>query len=388
MKNCVLSVVSASGIESVTKNELNKLGYEAPALNGSFTFQGDLYDVARLNMFLRTADKVYINVKTFSANTFDSLFDGIYNIDWSFIPKNAKILVDGKSVKSKLFALSACQSIIKKAIIKKLSYIYKTSNFPEDGATFKIDFSILKDVVTVKLNTSGAGLHKRGYRNFVGQAPIKETIASAMLLLSDFYYKRPLFDPFCGSGTIIIEGARIALNIASGKNRAFDYQSWDFFDKNIYKKVLTEALDNETLDRKLEFFGSDVDEKAVALAKKHALNAGVSDKVSFTCKDVKDFSSEFSGGVIVTNPPYGERLLEKSEAEKLYKVLGNIYKQLDNWSLFLITNDNQFERFFGKKSDKNRKLYNSNKECKFYQYFYDRNKYKQKIANQISKGEI
>ena len=208
-----------------------------------------------------------------------------------------------------------------------------------------------------------------------------------MLQQCYFYYKRPLYDPFCGSGTIIIEGARIALNIAPGKNRTFDYQAWDFFDKEIYKKVLTEALDNETLDRKLEFIGSDIDPKAITLAKKHAFNAGVGDKVDFICKDVKDFTSNISGGVIVTNPPYGERLLEKSEAEKLYKILGNIYKKLDNWSLFLITNDNQFERFFGQKSDKNRKLYNSNKECKFYQYFYDRNKYKQKMMLNTSKGE-
>ena len=222
------------------------------------------------------------------------------------------------------------------------------------------------------INTSGQGLHKRGYRDMVGIAPIKETLASSMILLSDYYYKRPLVDPFCGSGTIVLESAKIALNIASGIDRDFDFNHFTFFDKTVFDKALEEARDLEERDREISITGYDIDKKAIELSKYHAKKLGIENKVHFEVKDVKDFTSSESRGVIITNPPYGERVLEKEEAFNLYKTLGGIYKKLDNWSLFLITNVDGFERAFGKRADKNRKLYNSNKQCRFYQYFSKR----------------
>ena len=369
-----ITVTSASGIESVTKKEIEKLGYgEVPFINGSATFSGDLSDVARLNMFLRTADRVYIKLSSFKAETFDELFSGVYEVSWEdYISKKGRITVNVKSVKSKLFALSASQSIVKKAIVSRLSEKFGMIALPETEEDYKIDVHIVNDEVSILLNTSGVGLHKRGYRDYVSLAPMRETLAAAMLLLSDFYYKRPLRDPFCGSGTIIIEAARIALNIASGIQRNFDYEDFCFFNKDIKKKVFEEAKDNEKLSTPIDFVGSDIDPKAIKLAKRHAINAKLSDKISFEVKPLSSFSESARNGVIVTNPPYGERLLEKKEAESLYKELGEKYKKLDNWSLFLITSDKDFERYFGKRADKNRKLYNANKECKFYEYFYKR----------------
>ena len=226
-----------------------------------------------------------------------------------------------------------------------------------------------KDVASIYLNTSGIGLHKRGYRDMVGIAPIKETLASALLLLSDFYKNRPLYDPFCGSGTIIIEGARIALNIAPNKDRKFDFSAWKNFDQTLYKTALTECLDKERRDIKLDFCGSDIDAKAVSLAKRHATLAGVGDKVSFRRLDVKDFVPHAPFGTIVTNPPYGERVYDKKQADECYKSLGNALKDYPAWSAFVITSAKNFEKQFGRRADRERKLYNSNKECKFYYYY-------------------
>lgn len=375
MNDWTLCVTAASGVEAVTKKELFRLGYgNVPAVNGAMEFKGDADDVARLNMFLRTADRVYIKLAEFSAETFDELFDGVYLAPWGdFLPEDAKIIVNGKSVKSKLFALSACQSVVKKAIIKSLADYYGKNNFDESGADYNVEFRIFKDRVSLLLNTSGAGLHKRGYRDYVGRAPIRETLAAAMLLLSDFYGSRPLRDPFCGSGTIIIEAARISLRIASGIQRKFDFCEWEFFDKGAYRRAYEEAKDLQR-DIPLDFAGTDIDPKAIKLAERHARNAGLNKKVRFAVKDVLDFAPEKPNGVIVTNPPYGERLLEVKEAEALYKTLGSIYRGLDNWSLFIITNDPVFEKCFGKKADTDRKLYNANKECKYYGYYSNKEK--------------
>lgn len=370
--NYEITVTAASGVESVTKRELVRLGVKEPrALSGAITFPGDDLLVARCNLFLRTADRVYIGAGSFKAETFDQLFDGAAAIEWeAFLPPDAQILVDGKSVKSKLFALSACQSVIKKAILKRLSRAYKRTDFPETGARFMVEFSILKDVVRLYLNTSGAGLHKRGYRDLVGRAPLKETLAASLLLLSDFYHARPFADPFCGSGTLVIEGARIALNIASGINRSFDYRNWDFFDPNAYNLALEEARDTECRSRKLDFIGSDLDPQAIRLARRHAERAGVGGAVRFEIKDVRDFKSDRRDGVIVTNPPYGERLLDVREAQELYRALGTACRRLDHWSVFVLTSAPAFESHFGRKADKNRKLYNSNKECRYYMYYH------------------
>lgn len=368
---CTIAVTCASGVEKVLKSELLRLGYpDAPAINGSLTFDGDLNAVARCNLNLRTADRVYIKVAEFNATDFDCLFEATSSVYWeNYLPIDSKIVVTGKSVKSGLFALSACQSIIKKAICQRLSKKYRVNRLSESGAEYNIEFSIFKDTVSLFINTSGAGLHKRGYRDLVGIAPIKETLASALVLLSDAFYKNPFVDTFCGSGTIVIEAAKIALNIAPGILRTFAFNNWTNFDKKIFENAVTEARDNEKWDRQIDYSGSDIDPKAIKLATRHAERAGLKDKIKFSVLDVKNFKSEKKCGTIVSNPPYGERVYDIKEAEACYKRLGEVYKSLDNWSAFIITSAKGFERHFGKKADRERKLYNSNKECKFYYYY-------------------
>ncbi len=321
-------------------------------------------------MFLRTADRVYITLGEFTAISFDELFEGVRSCPFEdFMPKDACVLVDGKCVKSQLFAVTASQKIVKKAIMTRLANYYKTQTLPETGEIFRVEFSIFKDRVLIMLNTSGVGLHKRGYRDYVAVAPLRENTASAMLMFSDFGFREELVDPFCGSGTIILEGARIALGIAPGILRDFDYRHWSKFDANVYAKVYQEAKDKERLDKPLNFHGYDINPKAIALANRHAQNAGLSDKVHFEVADVKDFYSKNRNGTIVTNPPYGDRILTPKEAGELYKTLGKVFRKLDNWSLYAITPSESFERDFGSRADKNRKLYNSGKQCRFYEYF-------------------
>lgn len=364
----------ASGVESVLKKELLRLGYEdAPAINGGITVKGDPQSVAKLNINLRTCDRVYIKLAEFKATSFDELFDNVKEIYFeNFIPLDAVITVNGKCVKSTLFSVSDCQKIIKKAIVNRYQRKFKVDRLPETGFTYEIEFSVFKDEVTILLNTSGEGLHKRGYRDLVGIAPIKETLASALLLMSDCYYKNPFLDPFCGSGTIAIEGAKIALNIAPNILRKFAFNKWTNFDEKFYNEAYEEAKDKEELSREIEFYGSDIDKKAINLAIHHAERAGVKDKIKFSVSAVKNVDLPLSGGTIVTNPPYGERVFDKREAEDCYKDLRNFYDKLDNWSLFLITSANNFPKIFGKKPDRERKMYNSNKECRYYFYYKNR----------------
>ncbi len=364
-------ITCASGVEKVTKSELKRLGYEdCPAVNGTLSFSGTPLDLARCNINLRTADRVYIKLKEFPADNFDILFDAVSEIRWEdYLPKDACVVVNGKCVKSTLFAISACQSLIKKAIVNRLCGYYGLNRLSEDGSLYEVFFSIFKDEVCIMLNTSGVGLHKRGYRDLVGIAPIKETLASALVLLSDYYFERPFADPFCGSGTIAIEATKIALNIAGGANRRFAFNDWENFDKSFYDLALSEAKDKENRSLRPEIFASDIDPKAIKLAKRHAERAGLEKYIKFEVKDVKNFTSNLSRGTIVTNPPYGERVYDIREAETCYKSLGNAFKKLDNWSAFVITSAKSFEKHFGKKADRERKLYNSNKECKFFYYY-------------------
>ncbi|HKL73761.1 MAG TPA: class I SAM-dependent RNA methyltransferase [Clostridia bacterium] len=362
---------SAFGVESVMKKELRTLGINEPkVIEGSCGFEGSSADIARLNMFLRTADRVYIEIGRFKASSFDELFEGVASLEWeNYLDTDGIFIVNGKSKKSALFALSSCQKIIKKAIIDRMSKKTRCKTFDESGAAFYIEFSINKDIVTMLINTSGKGLHKRGYRDLVSEAPIKETLASALIMLSDMSKENAFIDPFCGSGTLVIEAARIALNIASGRDREFDYQKWNSFDKTVYDLALQEALDNEKIDTELRFSGFDIDPDTIKLALRHAERAGVKDKIHLQAQDVASLRSRYAKGTIVTNPPYGERLLDTNAANKLYSVLGNVYQELDNWSIFVITSAPQFEKFFGKRCNKNRKLFNANKECHYYSYF-------------------
>ncbi len=367
-------ITCASGVEKVTKKELERLGFINPvSINGEISIEGSFLDVIRCNINLRTADRVYVKLKEFEVSTFDQLFDGVKSIRWQdFLPENACVIVDGKCVKSTLFAVSACQSIVKKAISNVLCESYSVFRLSEDGAKYLVEFRIHKNVAEILLNTSGAGLHKRGYRDLVGIAPIKETLASAMVLLSDYYYKNPFADPFCGSGTIAIETALIALNKAPSLNRKFDFNYWNNVDRKLYNLAVSEAKDKEKHDRNIKIFASDIDKKAINLASRHAERAGVKDYIEFSVRPVKDFMRSESSGTIVCNPPYGERVYDKMQAEECYRDLGRVFSKLDNWSLFAITPSKSFPKLFGVKPDRERKLYNSNIECKFYYYYKNR----------------
>ena len=366
-----ISVVCASGLERALKSELNRLGYgEPPAELGELSVKGSAADVCRLNLNLRTADRVYIKLAEFPATDFDGLFSGAYSIPWeNYIEKDGAVVVDGKCVKSKIFAVSASQKIVKKAICERMKKAYGYGNLPETAARYSVYFKIISDRATVLLNTSGTGLHKRGYRDLVGVAPIRETLAAGLVLYSDYYYKNPFVDPFCGTGTIAIEAANIALIVAPGLNRRFDFMSWKYFPKSGYERARKEAFDGEKRDRKVEIFASDIDGRAITIAKRHAERAGLKGVINFSVCDVKNLKCELKNATVVTNPPYGERSLELKDAEECYKSFGNAVKGADTWSEFIITPVKSFEKCFGRQADRRKKLYNSDKECYYYYYY-------------------
>ncbi len=361
--NLELSVTSASGIEAVTKRELEGLGY-APsgAIYGRISFNGNYRDVGRANLMLRTANRVYVNVARFHAETFDELFEGVKNIPWqSILPKNARVIVNAKSFKSKLFALTSIQKITKKAIVVAMGSLF------ESGGTYTLEVVINEDEVLVALDTSGVALHKRGYRSYVGEAPLRETLAAAIILLSVWKWDRPFIDPFCGSGTLPIEAALIGTNTAPGLNRDFAFQNF-IKAPEIITSLREEARDLIVNDRELRISGFDINKDAIALSLKHAQNAGMQNKIHFQVADMRSLRSRFSHGVIITNPPYGERLLNDNEVRALYADFGKVYRSLDEWSAYVITSYDNFEKYFGARSDKTRKLYNSELECKLYRY--------------------
>lgn len=366
-----ICVTSASGIEAVTKRELYKIiGKEdLSAINGRIKFEGDESDVAKCNLNLRTGNRVEIVLGGFKAETFDDLFDGVKSIPFEeYIDRDGKIIVSAKSVQSKLFAYSAIQSVSKKAICERLCKKYGVNELNESGARYKIEVAALKDYVTVTLDTSGDGLHRRGYRGLVGEAPLKETLAAALVELSVWNKTRPFADLFCGTGTIPIEACMIALNIPAGLNRSFDFQNWKCFDKKIFDRAAEEAKANIVTDADLRIGGFDIDDKQLKLARKHAELAGVDKYIHFQRADMRDFSSRFSHGVIISNPPYGERLSDRKEVEKLYRDYGKKVALLDDWCAYTLTPVDDFERLFGKKADKKRKIYNGKIECCYYSH--------------------
>lgn len=366
-----ICVTSASGIEAVTKRELYKIiGKEdLSAINGRIKFEGDESDVAKCNLNLRTGNRVEIVLGGFKAETFDYLFDGVKSIPFEeYIDRDGKIIVSAKSVQSKLFAYSAIQSVSKKAICERLCKKYGVNELNESGARYKIEVAALKDYVTVTLDTSGDGLHRRGYRGLVGEAPLKETLAAALVELSVWNKTRPFADLFCGTGTIPIEACMIALNIPAGLNRSFDFQNWKRFDKKIFDRAAEEAKANIVTDADLRISGFDIDDKQLKLARKHAELAGVDKYIHFQRADMRDFSSRFSRGVIISNPPYGERLSDRKEVEKLYRDYGKKVALLDDWCAYTLTPVDDFERLFGKKADKKRKIYNGKIECCYYSH--------------------
>lgn len=365
-----ICVTCAFGIEAITKRELERLGYlNIPAKNGMFCFEGNEYDVARCNMFLRTAERVYIKLTEFACSSFDELFDGVGKIHWTeYISKNGQVIVNGKCVKSTIYGVSASQSIIKKAIVVSMMKSYGLRTLSESEERYKVEFAIVDNIASIFLDTSGSGLHKRGYRDLVGSASIKETLAAAILELSVFNADKEFADPFCGSGTFPIEAVMYALNIAPGKNREFDFSKWQTFNEKALSLAKAEALDTEIRDKKLKISGYDIDKNAIKLAIHHAEKAGVREHIHFQNGNALDFSSRKSYGVICTNPPYGERLSNEKEVAKLMGQFANTFYKLNEWSLYLITALPSFEYAFGKKADKNRKLYNGKIECRLYQY--------------------
>ncbi len=360
------------GMEAVLKREILDLGYEISAVdNGKVTFVADAEGICRANIFLRTTERILLKVAEFRAETFDELFEGIKALPWeSYIPENGKFWVaKASSVNSKLFSPSDIQRIVKKAMVESLKRTYHTSWFSEDGAEYPLRISILKDVVTVGLDTTGVSLHKRGYRKYTVPAPVTETLAAAIILLSPWKKDRILVDPFCGSGTFPIEAAMIAANMAPGMNREFLSENWEnLIPKREWYEVGEEAMDLVEETPELSIQGYDIDSEALKMARANAALAGVDKQIHFQQRDIINFSSPKKYGFVITNPPYGERLSDKNEMEALYRSLGNIIRENETWSFFLLSGYEYAQRAIGQKATKNRKIYNGMLKTYLYQY--------------------
>ena len=360
------------GLESVLKKEILDLGYEIVQVeDGRITFAGEEDAVARANMFIRTAERIMIKCGSFKAVTFDELFEGTKSIPWErYLTRDAKFWVSkATSNKSALFSPSDIQSIVKKAMVERLKQTYHVSWFTEDGAEYPVRVFIFKDIVTIGLDTSGISLHKRGYRKLVGKAPISETLASALIMLTPWNKDRVLVDPFCGSGTFPIEAAMMAANIAPGMNRSFTAEEWtNLIPKKEWYDAVNEANDLIQDDVEVDIQGYDIDPDVVRAARKNAEDAGVDHMIHFQQRAVQDLRHPKKYGFIITNPPYGERLEEKKELPKLYSDFGESFRTLDSWSAYMITSYEDAERYFGRKADKNRKIYNGMLKTYFYQF--------------------
>ena len=371
-----LVATAAMGLEAIVAEEVRDLGYETRVENGKVYFEGDEMAIARANLWLRVADRVKIVVGEFPAKTFDQLFEGVKSLDWGkYLPVDANFPVSGKSVKSTLFSVPDCQAITKKAIVEKLKMHYKRLGFlDESGATFKIEISILKDVATVTIDTSGAGLHKRGYRQHQGDAPLKETLAAALVKISKWSPARPFVDPFCGSGTICLEAAMIGQNIAPGYNREFISETWPWMKASIWDAARDEADAAANYDQELTIIGSDIDHKMVAIAQENALEAGFADIITFKQMTAPDFTTKLTDGVIVSNPPYGERLGEVEEITKVIRAFGDKMKNYPTWSVYMLSSMENFEEAYGKKATKKRKLFNGFIRTDYYQFWGQKSK--------------
>jgi putative N6-adenine-specific DNA methylase len=371
MSTYTLIATAAMGLESIVAKEVKELGYECQVENGKVIFKGDETAIARANMWLRTADRIKILVGDFKAYSFDELFENTKKLPWEdFLPVEAEFPVQGKSVKSKLYSVPDCQAIVKKAIVERLRTAYKrTSWLDETGPLFKIEVAIHKDVASITLDTSGQGLHKRGYRVGQGEAPIKETLAAALIQLTTWNPDRPFVDPFCGSGTIAIEAALIGQNIAPGFNREFLSEGWPLMPAGVWEKTRLEAEDMANYNQPLEILGTDIDHRMIEVSKENALEAGLGDLVKFKQMQVRDFTSELEYGIIVGNPPYGERLGERKEVEKMYQEMGRAFEKLDTWSVYMLTSHEHFEQCYGKPATKKRKLFNGFIRTDYYQFF-------------------
>ncbi len=370
MSKIKLIATATFGLEAVVAREVKALGYEDVTVeNAKVTFTADEMALCRANLWLRSADRVLVKMGSFKATTFEELFQQTKSLPWpDWLPRNASFPVSGKSINSKLFSVPDCQAIVKKAIVEKMKSAYKQEWFAEDGPRYAVEVALLKDEVTLTIDTSGQGLHKRGYRKLTGEAPLKETLAAALITLGHWFHDRILMDPLCGTGTIPVEAALIGLNIAPGIERNFVAETWPTVPKKIWQTARQEALSLEKRDRKLKIIGTDINEKALSMARYHAREAGVEDQIHFQRLPMSEVRTKSKYGYVICNPPYGERLGDDKEVEKLYKEMGEVSRALDTWSFYVITAHPGFEKFFGRKAVKRRKLYNGRIECQYYQY--------------------
>ncbi|MDM5247460.1 MULTISPECIES: class I SAM-dependent RNA methyltransferase [unclassified Lysinibacillus] len=376
MANYKLVATAAMGLESIVAQEVKALGYETTVDNGKVYFEGDETAIARTNLWLRVADRVKIVVGQFPAKSFEQLFESVKALPWEkYLPVDAAFPVSGKSVKSKLFSVPDCQAITKKAIVERMKQHYKRLGFlDESGATYKIEVSILKDVATLTIDTSGAGLHKRGYRQAQGEAPLKETLAAALVQISKWNPNRPFVDPFCGSGTIALEAAMLGQNIAPGYNREFISENWPWMKAKIWDAVRDEADSLANYDQPLEIFGSDIDHRMVSIAQENAIEAGFGDMITFKQMQARDFTTQLTDGVMIGNPPYGERIGDIEVVEQVIRDLGKVMKNYPTWSVYMLSSMKNFEELYGRQSTKKRKLFNGFIETNYYQFWGQKSK--------------
>ena len=370
MEHLELAIPTLFGLEGLCADELRRLGLsDVRAENGRVLCAAHPADIPRVNLNLRTGERVLVLLGSFPARDFDALFEGVRALPWEdFLPRDAAFPVKGHCLNSALHAVPACQSIVKKAVAARLGAKYGLEQLPETGSLYQIQFAIMKDTASLYLDTTGAGLHKRGYRAVGVVAPLRETLAAAMVMLSKYRGRDPFCDPFCGSGTIAIEAALIAKNRAPGLDRSFSAQKWGFVPAGAWMEAADEAMDKE-FDGDYDIWGGDIDPKAVAIARSNAEKAGVEDLVRFEVADALSFHREEPYGKIVTNPPYGERIMEKKEAEDLYRGFGKAFRALpEGWTLSLLSSHTEFERTFGRNADRKRKLYNGMLKCDLFLY--------------------
>jgi putative N6-adenine-specific DNA methylase len=371
MEEYNLIATCASGIEALVGNELRHLGYETQIENGRARFKGTFEDIFWTNMWLRTADRIKIVLAEFEAKTFDDLFEQTKAITWDqFLPMDAEFPVNAKSQKSTLHHVPSIQSIVKKAVVKQMSAAYhRRTKFPESGAKFQIEAVLNKDHVMLLLDTTGDSLFKRGYRVEKGAAPLKENMAAALILLARWYPEMPFVDPVCGSGTLPIEAALIGRNIAPGSWRSFACESWPLFPQEIAEKLRVKAKAAQNKEQQLDIHGYDIDEQMISISRLNANKAGVLHDIEFKQLAVKDFKTTAKNGVIVANPPYGVRLSDQKEAAKLYQQMGELYRPLKTWSKYILSSDLNFEKEYGQKATKRRKLYNGALRTDLFQYW-------------------
>lgn len=370
MKDFTLIAVCAFGLESLLEGELKALGYaDLRKSDGKVFFSGNERDIARCNLWLRTADRVQILMAEYDAPDFGALFDGAFAVEWErFIPENGRMHVMARSVKSRLSSLPACQSVVKKAVVRAMSRRFGRERFEEDGPLFPIELSLSSDRALITLDTSGDGLHKRGYRKAKGGAPLRETLAAALVMLSRWDTSRPFADPLCGSGTIPIEACLIGANMAPGLGRSFAAEFWPLMAGRAWQEAREEARSSIRRED-FKVYASDFDAQVFRKARENAAAAGVAGRIVFERKKLEEFSSAKPRGCLVCNPPYGERMGEKAEVEGLYRAMGMVLGKLDSWSVFVLTAHPDFEKHYGRPADKNRKLYNGKIKCYLYQYF-------------------